>query len=266
MEKFVGIGAQKSGTTWLYDQLINHPEVCLPELKEVHYFDMFTEDTVLQQSGAIQRIKNARSAIAKNRPGNARLSLDVLELAFRGDDAYVDYISKNANDQTKVVGEITPEYAALNEVGFAHLKRVLDPKIVFVMRDPLERYWSMVKMAVKDDTKLENRFATMIEQPGFWSRSDYARTIDLVDSMFDPERVLYLFYEELFTQETMDRLLDFLGVSSMNEFGFNTRSLQGRVRDMPPIPENVKSRLEPIYSKAEKRFGSSVPATWGRSF
>ena len=33
------IGAQKAGTTWLADYLRDHPEVHLPPVKEVHFFD-----------------------------------------------------------------------------------------------------------------------------------------------------------------------------------------------------------------------------------
>jgi len=36
---FLGIGAQKAGTTWLYENLRHHPELYLPEPKELHYFD-----------------------------------------------------------------------------------------------------------------------------------------------------------------------------------------------------------------------------------
>jgi hypothetical protein len=36
---FLGIGAQKSGTTWLHDNLARHPQVWLPPVKEIHYFD-----------------------------------------------------------------------------------------------------------------------------------------------------------------------------------------------------------------------------------
>ena len=35
---FVGIGAQRAGTSWLYNCLIEHPEIFMPQ-KEVHYFD-----------------------------------------------------------------------------------------------------------------------------------------------------------------------------------------------------------------------------------
>ena len=36
---FLGIGAQKAGTTWLAENLRIHPEVFIPERKELHYFD-----------------------------------------------------------------------------------------------------------------------------------------------------------------------------------------------------------------------------------
>lgn len=36
---FLGIGAQKAGTTWLHEQLRAHPGIHLPPRKELHYFD-----------------------------------------------------------------------------------------------------------------------------------------------------------------------------------------------------------------------------------
>ena len=35
---FVGIGAQKAGTTWAYHQLKTHPEIFVTEIKELNYF------------------------------------------------------------------------------------------------------------------------------------------------------------------------------------------------------------------------------------
>jgi hypothetical protein len=36
---FLGIGAAKTGTTWLHHNLRAHPDLYLPDQKEVHYFD-----------------------------------------------------------------------------------------------------------------------------------------------------------------------------------------------------------------------------------
>lgn len=41
---FIGIGAPKAGTTWLYQLLDSHPDVCMSQnRKEVHYFDRHFE-------------------------------------------------------------------------------------------------------------------------------------------------------------------------------------------------------------------------------
>ena len=39
LPNFLGIGAQKASTSWLYENLRCHPELYLPESKELHYFD-----------------------------------------------------------------------------------------------------------------------------------------------------------------------------------------------------------------------------------
>ncbi len=39
---FLGIGAQRAGTTWLYRCLQRHPQLYLPGTKELHYFDRLT--------------------------------------------------------------------------------------------------------------------------------------------------------------------------------------------------------------------------------
>ena len=36
---FLGIGAQKAGSTWLHTNLKAHPGIWLPPVKEIHYFN-----------------------------------------------------------------------------------------------------------------------------------------------------------------------------------------------------------------------------------
>ncbi len=39
MLSFLGIGAQKAGTTWLYTMLSQHPDISFPSRKELHYWN-----------------------------------------------------------------------------------------------------------------------------------------------------------------------------------------------------------------------------------
>lgn len=43
---FLGIGAQKAGSTWLHANLVLHPQLYLPEAKELHYFDWYRTPTL----------------------------------------------------------------------------------------------------------------------------------------------------------------------------------------------------------------------------
>ena len=50
MPNFLGIGAQKAGTTWLYENLKQHPEIYLTKQKELHYFDKKLNDSLFSYS------------------------------------------------------------------------------------------------------------------------------------------------------------------------------------------------------------------------
>lgn len=40
LPKFIGVGAQRAGTTWIYNCLRQHPEIFLPQPKELHFFSV----------------------------------------------------------------------------------------------------------------------------------------------------------------------------------------------------------------------------------
>ena len=65
MLDFLGIGAQKAATTWIYQQLSRHPQISFPAGKEVHFWDqhrcngagwwlgLFADDRQGQKQGEI---------------------------------------------------------------------------------------------------------------------------------------------------------------------------------------------------------------------
>ncbi|SFB01013.1 Sulfotransferase domain-containing protein [Lentibacillus halodurans] len=47
LPNFLGLGAQRAGSTWLYNHLINHPDIYMPcKRKEIHFFDRYYEKGV----------------------------------------------------------------------------------------------------------------------------------------------------------------------------------------------------------------------------
>lgn len=39
LPNFLIIGAPRSGTTWIQENIKHHPEIFMPEQKEIHFFD-----------------------------------------------------------------------------------------------------------------------------------------------------------------------------------------------------------------------------------
>lgn len=69
---FIGIGAQKAGSTWLHENLSRHHQLFLPPEKELHYFDWFRVPTLHQYA---ERFSSAREPVAGElTPGYSALS------------------------------------------------------------------------------------------------------------------------------------------------------------------------------------------------
>jgi hypothetical protein len=133
---FFCIGAQKGGTTWLYQQLAAHPDFWMPPLKELHYFDQ------LGRTGAVSpKPRDDRDVLFLERTNNlaARLYLDL-------DDYGRLFEAKGA----LLSGDITPAYSMLND---EIIERVVtsfpNAKVIFIARDPVERAWSSFSMAAR---------------------------------------------------------------------------------------------------------------------
>lgn len=51
MLDFLGIGAQKAGTTWIHHHLEQHPDICFPHGKEIHFWDWHRDRGVAWYTG-----------------------------------------------------------------------------------------------------------------------------------------------------------------------------------------------------------------------
>ena len=148
---FLGIGAQKAGTTWLWANLRPHPQLWLPPLKELHYFDRPDDGLWERLTGERRSYREARHALAAALRSPWRRSDDLAwharYLLGRRSDSW--YRSLFAPGRGRVTGEITPRYSLLDDAGIGHVLRVLpEVKIVYLLRDPVERAWSNLKDGV----------------------------------------------------------------------------------------------------------------------
>ncbi|HYH58620.1 MAG TPA: sulfotransferase [Thermoleophilaceae bacterium] len=171
---FVGVGTQRSGTTWWQRLLKSHPQIRTPRnrKKEQHFFDKFGKRPMTDADVARYHDQFPRA------PG---------ELA----------------------GEWTPRY--MRDVwGPRVVKRAApDAKILVMFRDPVERYRSGVlhTSSRKPGLKWEWLSTDATE------RGRYAEQLRRLYDYFDPEQVLVLQYEQC-TQDPLhhySQTLEFIG-------------------------------------------------------
>ena len=207
---FLVIGAQRAGTTWLHRVLRQHPSLWLPPVKELHYFDR------LETTRTILDPKERRRVGLKQ-----LLSLDPWLVSYwlraRSDEWYAR-LFRDAKAKGLVAGEITPAYATLDETVLRRIKRLNDNiKLIFVMRDPVERAWSAVNNAAKKgiDASTVEKSIKRARESGAAARSAYADTIRRLEAVFPASQIHYCFFEDLRDRPealTSD-LFSFLGVA-----------------------------------------------------
>lgn len=133
---FLVIGPQRTGTTWLHEQLSLHPEVFIPWDKELHYFNNL-EYPEYHPKHLPPVDKDLSWYLDKFVvPDDARANREAMaQKAFgRGFDP-------------KFLGEATATYAAALHEGIIDDILTLNPdvKIITMVRNPIERAWSHAK-------------------------------------------------------------------------------------------------------------------------
>ena len=272
-----GIGAAKAGTTWLYRYLAAHPQVRLPAVKELHYFDTCETGKFDRQVARMQKEKARRTGRLPT--GDARLDKRLRRevraydrwlnvIADPSDAAYVDFLRHEAGD-ARLVGDITPAYATLSEATLVRMAGLAPvTRFVFLMRDPLDRLWSNIRMAAaRRSGGLAETAAALLDKvvsgrdQTITTRSDYATTLARVDAALDPKTLFLGFYETLFQPDTLDRICGFLGLS-IHPARTEARVHAGETLQMT---EEQRARalvwLAPQYDAVRQRM-DTLPQRW----
>ncbi len=253
---FICIGAQKAGTTWLYDQLVHHPEIWLPVIKELHYFNFARPHPELAGieeypwGGPVSRMR-----FLKERPSLETL-LWLLRYNFKSKDA-AWYRSLFTSDNAKVRGELTPAYSTLDEEGVRYVYETVPDccRVFMILRDPVERAWSGLKMnyrwrSEKIDEDIESLARDMLK-PTNRIRSSYSNIVPTWERQFG-DRFRLFFYQDLVNdpKSFLASILDFLQVNS---------NWQSPVIDEHSNADNNRVKIpEELYSSLARAIGEDV--------
>ena len=256
---FFCIGAQKAGTTWLHEVLRQHPSLCLPIEKEVHFWDWH------RRKGLAWFCRQFPNAKTKTK-------------------SEVKY------------GECTPCYMTLPESDIAEIKLLFPKaKLIFLARDLIDRAWSALLMELRNavrgvevgkfsindktdkrqldqmdkesnpDNYDDDYFLERLQHSTHRVRSDYAAGLRRWLKYFDKDQLLIVDYYQISESPklVLERICRHIGVESetlldmLSDDEIKTRknAAVGSTKDKPMRP-SLRKKMETYLRPFAKDFNA----------
>jgi hypothetical protein len=275
--KFLIIGAQKSGTTSLFEYLRRHPQIHMPQQKEMAFFS--TERNY--RRGTERYVK---AILLGAQPGAAcgEASVAYMDGTPFGDlskGEYADLSSAPLHNGT--LEEIVPN----------RIKELLpDVRLICVLRDPVQRSYSHYRMAVLDKAEsrtFDDAVAQLLEPSALMTarvtpminnsyivNGEYFRVLNGFLRVFAREQLKVIFSDELAERpaEVISDAYRFIGVS--DDFvpdnlstryrtgaterridGLDLYALQGRLTHAASVRAMWRALPGSIRDKIDRAFG-----------
>jgi hypothetical protein len=275
---FLGIGAQKAGTTWLHMNLRRHPGVWLPPVKELQYFnEIYVRRhrrwmVPYRRKHGIRALTHHMDKVPREK-WNYRLISRLADI-IDGDisDEWYGSIFALAK-KTQICGEVSPQYSLLPDEGIQHIVRLSpDVKIIFSLRDPIERNWSQIRMiSHSNPDEPDTNLMRIAQLPDVVLRADYPSIIARWSKFIPEERMLILFMDDILTKplELMSEVGKFLGVGIKKEMfpRLEKAAYVGKQMEMPPeVYGLLKEQLHPVYLEMSKLYPENANKWMQRHF
>ena len=263
-KKFIlGLGNQKCGTSWLYSylqQFNNFDEGFWKEcriwdaidIKESKRFKISPFDLKILKIGSVHykrfRMQNSKSY-------------------------YFDYFNSLYKDKINITADITPSYAGLSVERLKNIKsqfelRKIEVKPIILIRDPLKR----IKSAVRSNLDKKNYFegiklgeTNFINALKQYYISDhckqytcYHNIIRNAFDVFDKNNVYVGIYENMFSENKINELSSYLGVSANHNFAKIYINKTANEVFETEIDDKVRKYYSEVYDYCHKVFPSTI--------
>lgn len=219
LPRFLCIGGQKCGTSWLMKNVAQHPDIFVPEnlqYFDIHYFDMHF-----------------------HRPFSW----------------YASFFEKGIG---KCSGECTPAYGFMDVERIRWVHRAMPKaKILLMVRNPIDRAWSHARMNLASDQNRsvadvgEQEFLDHFHSQRSLVRSDYVSMLEKWSSVYPANQILVSFFDEIATapRDLLARVFQFVGASV--DVDWSRWELEKVVNkgQALSIPERLHQELVAIYKQ-----------------
>ena len=277
----LGVGAQKAGTTWIHKQLCKNYFFSPGFTKEYHTFDTIYTP---QYGDWITTWLTKLDSIDKSLPIQRAKKASLLKrLLFVHEPAsYFEYFKELASHSPdiKLVGDITPSYSMLGKKAFSEIKLRLEEKgfnvkVIFLMRDPVERIWSAKRMqhrhAMSNNKKInvpiETSLLRSINNKGSELKTDYQRTIKNIEEVFSANNIFYGFFEELFTESSYGRFRDFIDLDLAEPDYGKAVNASPKQSELPEeLIVKIAQKYKSTYEYIDRHFDGAASNLWKRNY
>lgn len=227
--KFLIVGAAKSGTTTLHQLLKEHPEIYMPERKELNFWYTYGRNDW---------------AILKRFPDLPK-SLN-------------EYLSYFKTDK-KITGEASPGYLVYYNEVITNLKKLhpnyKDVKIIIILREPIDKIWSHYKMvqrgkmdpdnlslneSLKRETERKKEIKYLLDVLPVYS-TNYLPQVKAYKSNFNFIKVILFDDLQSSPQNVINEITEFLKVSPLT-----SENKEIRYNSAPVKKTNRNSFLEKV--------------------
>lgn len=252
----LGMGVQKSGTSWAYRFMSESPDFNAGFRKEYHIWDVV--DIPI---------------LAKNR---VRLSLDLTEkqrlryLMQTEPETYFSYFASLLEGPAQLTADITPSHSglspkALTDIRDGFARHGIACKAVLFLRDPVERCKSAVHFNLNrgnfsegisvGNTSFCAALSEYAQSEHAAIRTRYDTTIKNLRAVFSPEDLYIGLYETMFNDDQMARFAAFLGVENTPALaGKKINETTGARQVCPEAEAAVYARFTDVYAFCHREF------------
>lgn len=275
--KFLCIGAQKSGTSWLQANMQDHPQIWLPPVKEVHFLDQKTASPFKALFSDAKRARKGRAYLmeqlrAIGRGGRASDLRWALHYTFAPrTDAW--YKALFPEIPGRIPGEICPGYARLRGAKVERVYRLMpDTKIIYLIRNPIDRSWSYASQYFTSPRAKGRGGPTQIpreELLDFLARdreghSDYIGALEAWQRHYGDGKMLVGFFDELVSdsRSLLKRILDFVGADSGDHLLPPSVAVNRDRGRGPAIPADIQADLARIHLDQLRALHARLNNAW----
>ena len=255
----LGVGAKKAGTSWLHSYIKKNKNADLGFTKEYHIWDALTQPE-------FKKLQETLS-FPLNSVQTRRWIMQKFEWYY-----FYYFRSLLNSNGINITADITPNYSGLDRKTLFKIKinferYGIDTKVVFLMRDPVDRCLSNVAMDKKlgrlpEANNHHRAAARYYKTNGYISLTRYEKTITELESVFSANNLYFGIYEEMFETENIVSLSEFLGVNVDIDFKNEIINASPKLS----FDERTKGDIASYYNETYTFVADRFPQTeqlWG---